>query len=57
MGYLNMMKQKPVPSPDKIEPTMKEFKQGNLHSRSKQGPLVTNRKQTIAIAISQAKKK
>lgn len=29
-----------------------EFKEGTLHSGSKHGPLVTNRKQAIAIALS-----
>jgi hypothetical protein len=41
---------------DKIEKTMHEFKTGGLHSGSKQGPKVTNRKQAIAIALSQARK-
>ncbi len=35
---------------------MKKFKEGQLHSGSKKGPLVTNRKQAIAIGISEAKK-
>lgn len=35
---------------------MGEFKGGSLHS-GKGGPVVTNRKQAIAIAISSAKKK
>lgn len=35
---------------------MKEYKEGKLHSGSKKGPKVTNRKQAIAIAISEAKK-
>jgi hypothetical protein len=33
-----------------------EFKAGQLHSGSKKGPLVTNRKQAIAIALSYADK-
>jgi len=41
---------------DKMERTMHEWKHGSLHSGSKKGPLVRNRKQAIAIAISQAKK-
>jgi len=32
-----------------------EFKAGTLHSGSKKGPLVTNRKQAIAIALSYSK--
>ncbi len=31
-----------------------KFKQGTLHSGSKKGPTVTNRKQAIAIALSEA---
>ena len=40
----------------KVEKVMKEFKQGKLHSGSKKGPKVSNRKQAIAIALSEAKK-
>jgi len=41
---------------DKVEKVMKEFKEGKLHSGSKKGPKVDNRKQAIAIALSEAKK-
>lgn len=37
---------------DKI---FKEFKEGKLHSGSKNGPKVTNRKQAVAIAMSYPK--
>jgi len=40
----------------KIATTMGEFKEGELHSGSKSGPLVTSRKQAIAIALSQSRK-
>lgn len=40
----------------KIETVLHEFKEGELHSGSKKGPKVTNRKQAVAIAISEAKK-
>jgi hypothetical protein len=40
----------------KVEKTMKEFKEGTLHSGSKKGPSVTSRKQAVAIALSQARK-
>ena len=39
----------------KIHTVMKEFSHHKLHSGSKHGPLVTNQKQAIAIAISEAK--
>lgn len=38
-----------------IVPTMKEFKAGTLHSGSKKGPVVTNRKQAIAIGLNSGK--
>lgn len=41
----------------KIEKVMKEFKKGELHSGSKKGPIVSNNKQAIAIALSEARKK
>lgn len=40
----------------KIQKTMSEFSAGTLHSSSEQGPLVENRKQAVAIALSQARK-
>jgi hypothetical protein len=36
--------------------TLHEFKEGELHSGSKHGPLVKNREQAVAIALSQARK-
>lgn len=39
----------------KEEKVMGEFKEGTLHS-GKGGPVVTNRKQAIAIALSEAGK-
>lgn len=41
----------------KIHKVMKEFKEGKLHSGSKEGPEVGSRKQAIAIAMSEARKK
>ena len=35
---------------------MKKFKQGNLHSGSNKGPIVKNRKQAIAISLSEKRK-
>lgn len=40
----------------KIEKVMDEMKEGKLHSGSKKGPIVTNPKQGIAIALSEARK-
>jgi len=38
----------------KIAKVMHEFSEGKLHSGSKKGPRVTNPKQGIAIALSEA---
>ena len=38
----------------KVHTVMSEFKQGTLHSGSKKGPKVTNRKQAVTIAMSEA---
>lgn len=43
-----------VKQKQKIKKVMKEGKEGNLHSGSKNGPIVTNPKQKIAIALSEA---
>lgn len=40
----------------KISSVMREFKSGTLHS-GKGGPVVKNRKQAIAIALSEARRK
>jgi Family of unknown function (DUF6496) len=42
--------------PAKVEKVMKEYGSGELHSGSKKGPKVTNQKQAIAIALSEAGK-
>lgn len=41
----------------KVSKVMHEFKEGELHSGSKKGPVVKNKKQAIAIALSEARKK
>jgi len=46
-----------VKAEKKIKKVMKEMDEGKLHSGSKKGPIVTNPKQGIAIAISEARKK
>jgi len=38
----------------KVGKVMKEFKTGTLHTGSKKGPVVTSRKQAIAISLSEA---
>lgn len=40
----------------KIEKVLHEYKADELHSGSKKGPLVKNRKQAIAIALSESRK-
>jgi hypothetical protein len=40
----------------KIEKVLHEFKEGELHSGSKKGPIVNKRSQAIAIALSEARK-
>lgn len=42
---------------NKVKKVMEEFKEDKLHSGSKKGPVVKNRKQAIAIALSEARKK
>jgi ribosomal protein L21E len=39
--------------PKKVQKVMKEYKSGTLHS-GKGGPVVTSRKQAVAIALSEA---
>jgi hypothetical protein len=41
----------------KISKVMTEYNKGKLHSGSKKGPTVTNPKQALAIALSEAKVK
>ncbi len=40
----------------KVKKVMREFKEGELHSGSKNGPVVSNPKQAVAIALSEARK-
>lgn len=41
----------------KVEKVMHEYKAGKLHSGSKRGPEVTDRRQAIAIALSEARRR
>lgn len=38
----------------KMKQAMHEFKEGNMHSGSKSGPVVKNPKQAVAIALSES---
>lgn len=42
---------------NKIAKVMREYKEDKLHSGSKKGPKVKSRKQAVAIALSEARKK
>lgn len=39
--------------PKSVRGVMREFKHGELHSGSSSGPVVTKRKQAVAIALSE----
>jgi hypothetical protein len=52
MSRANMAQQ--IEKPGKVRKVMREFKEGTLHSGSKKGPVVKNRKQAVAIALSEA---
>jgi hypothetical protein len=43
-------------SQKKISRVMTEFKEGELHSGSKKGPVVTSKEQAIAIALEESRK-
>jgi hypothetical protein len=45
---------KPTMAQKKVGKVMKEWKEGTLHSGSKKGKVVTNPKQAVAIALSEA---
>lgn len=40
----------------KVKKVMHEYKEGELHSGSKKGPMVSNPRQAIAIALSESRK-
>jgi len=50
------MPEKKSKGKSKVKKVMKEFSEGKLHSGSKKGPEVTNKKQAVAIALSEARK-
>lgn len=47
-------KKTPDKKQGKVEKVMKEYKKGELHSGSKKGPVVKDKKQAVAIALSEA---
>lgn len=47
---------KKVKGKAKVEKVMKEYGAGKLHSGSKKGPLVKSKAQSVAIALSEARK-
>lgn len=51
------MAKKKTKSQKKIGKVLREFKEGELRSGSKKGPRVSSRKQAIAIALSEARKR
>lgn len=40
----------------KVKKVLHEYKEGELHSGSKKGPVVKSKKQAVAIALSEARK-
>ena len=62
MKVLDVFKKKMKPvtgkkGTNKVSMVMKEYGKGKLRSGSKKGPVVSNQKQAIAIALNQARKK
>lgn len=55
-----MPSKKPVKGTEKIGKVMKEYKEGTLHSGKPgpgKGPVVKSKKQAVAIALSEQRKK
>ena len=48
------VEKEPMKGKAKIAKVMREMHEGKLHSHSKNGPLVTNKKQGLAIALNEA---
>lgn len=54
---VSMKRRKSMPKGKaKVKVVMEEYKSGKLHSGSKKGPKVKNRRQAIAIALSEQRK-
>lgn len=52
-----LQRQRSKLNPNKVEKTLHEYKHGELHSGSKDGPVVKDHSQAVAIALQQARKK
>jgi ribosomal protein L21E len=50
------MKKKMDKKQKKVKKVLHEFKEGELHSGSKKGPVVKKRSQAVAIALSEGRK-
>jgi len=50
-----MATRKKTAAAKKVGTVMREYKERRLHSGSKHGPTVTNQKQAVAIALSEAR--
>jgi len=48
---------KPIKGHGKVEKVLKEYKAGKLHTGSKTGSVVKTKKQAVAIALSEQRKK
>ena len=48
---------KPIKGHGKVEKVMKEYASGKLHTGSKTGSVVKTKKQAVAIALSEQRKK
>ena len=51
-----LLKQKAKPVKAKVRKVMHEFKEGELKSGSKKGPVVKKKSQAVAIALSEARR-
>lgn len=54
-GFAKMIAHSKSKGNSKVGKVMGEFKRGNLHSGSKKGPKVTDKRQAMAIALKKAK--
>lgn len=53
---MGVIRQSAPYGPSKVKKVMHEFGAGTLHSGSARGPKVTNRKQAVAIALSEQRR-